>query len=484
MEIFSRFVGSMKIKSNSTKPSKHGGKRRSNPSIHNDETEDIFTSSEENKQPDRHNYSRPHFLNLSEQEEKASRDHNSRPIIVPNDSSRIPLQAGYAECINGGKSQNNEDQAAVGSFILSHHPNGLVDSTRKMDIIEVQYFAIFDGHAGVGAALMAADQLINHLQEKLAEIQEDLFNLHMKEATQFNPKEVGRTSSLVTLDSLVRGALEAAFMSFDEHIGVERKSFNISGGCAAIVTLILLGRVYVAHAGDCRAVAYVEEEVIELASEFTPETDAERIQYLAHICPSLTHDAFSENYFLTHPNKKDIGNKVLCRGPLRAGWFYKVVTEEDVYRPPIIAGQGKWARLMGVIGVARGFGDHGLVVSGSKIKVKPFLSPIPEVRVFNLMDYKFGEDDVIVMGCDGLWDMLKNDQVGSTLKSSLAKSREENITDKYRKAAEDLVLLARGDNTGKGWKMKDGKEASFDDISCFVIPLQRCLNKSLKCYAQ
>lgn len=87
----------MKIKSNSTKPSKQGGKRRSNPSINSDEIEDIFTSSEENKQPDRHNYSRPHFLNLSEQEEKASRDHNSRPVIVPNDLSRIPLQAAYAE---------------------------------------------------------------------------------------------------------------------------------------------------------------------------------------------------------------------------------------------------------------------------------------------------------------------------------------------------------------------------------------------------
>lgn len=46
------------------------------------------------------------------------------------------------------------------------------------------------------------------------------------------------------------------------------------------------------------------------------------------------------------------------------------------------------------------------------------------------MDHKLTEDDVIVMGCDGLWDMLKNDQVGSTLKSSLARSREENITDK------------------------------------------------------
>ena len=34
----------------------------------------------------------------------------------------------------------------------------------QIDMIDVQYFGIFDGHAGAGAALMAADQLINHLQ--------------------------------------------------------------------------------------------------------------------------------------------------------------------------------------------------------------------------------------------------------------------------------------------------------------------------------
>lgn len=36
---------------------------------------------------------------------------------------------------------------------------------------------------------------------------------------------------------------------------------------------------------------------------------------------------------------------------------------------------------MGVIGVTRGFGDHGLVVPNTDIHVKPFLTAVPEVSI-------------------------------------------------------------------------------------------------------
>lgn len=56
-------------------------------------------------------YSRPAFLNLQTMEEvKVSADHHVRPIIVPRDVTIIPFNAGYAECVNAGKSQWNEDQ--------------------------------------------------------------------------------------------------------------------------------------------------------------------------------------------------------------------------------------------------------------------------------------------------------------------------------------------------------------------------------------
>lgn len=74
-----------------------------------------------------------------------SADHQVRPIIVPRDSSRIPWCAGYAECINAGKSMWNEDQAAAtrGDLILD---GGHISLPYIM-------FSMFDGHAGYQVAV-------------------------------------------------------------------------------------------------------------------------------------------------------------------------------------------------------------------------------------------------------------------------------------------------------------------------------------------
>lgn len=68
-----------------------------------------------------------------------------RPIIVPRDLSRLPWCAGYAECINAGKSFHNEDQATATRGDL-----------RLQDLnVSIPYimFSMFDGHAGYKVAL-------------------------------------------------------------------------------------------------------------------------------------------------------------------------------------------------------------------------------------------------------------------------------------------------------------------------------------------
>lgn len=94
--------------------------------------------------PDKFQYCRPPFLQLlSADELKASADHNVRPIIVPRDISIMPWQiTGYAECVNSGKSEWNEDQAAFNVQFL-HHPS------KDIPDLPYVYFGIFDGHAGL-----------------------------------------------------------------------------------------------------------------------------------------------------------------------------------------------------------------------------------------------------------------------------------------------------------------------------------------------
>lgn len=57
------------------------------------------------------------FLQLLTYDElKASADHNVRPILVPRDLNVMPWFTGYAECVNAGKSEWNEDNA--GNYLI------------------------------------------------------------------------------------------------------------------------------------------------------------------------------------------------------------------------------------------------------------------------------------------------------------------------------------------------------------------------------
>lgn len=90
--------------------------------------------------PNKFTYNRPTFLQLVTQDElRASADHNVRPIIVPRDISIMPWNTGYAECVNSGKSEWNEDQAAFYRQVLTHPTN------KDEPGLPYTYFGIFDG---------------------------------------------------------------------------------------------------------------------------------------------------------------------------------------------------------------------------------------------------------------------------------------------------------------------------------------------------
>lgn len=92
--------------------------------------------------PNKFLYNRPTFLQLITQDElRASADHNVRPIIVPRDISIMPWNTGYAECVNSGKSEWNEDQAAFYRTILKHPTNNDEPG------LPYTYFGIFDGNS-------------------------------------------------------------------------------------------------------------------------------------------------------------------------------------------------------------------------------------------------------------------------------------------------------------------------------------------------
>lgn len=159
------------------------------------------------------------------------------------------------------------------------------------------YFGLFDGHAGSGVAVAAANQLQKIVQDKLSNISDLLIeyglrkyeqsdeedkNAETESSDEFNYTVVNRqrtvngsvvinhdahidkdrenvallftpaTNKIVTVDNLIIGALEAAFWEMDKEIASDKKTYKMPGGCTALAAVFILGKLYVANAGDSR----------------------------------------------------------------------------------------------------------------------------------------------------------------------------------------------------------------------------------------
>ncbi|KAI6216980.1 PPM-type phosphatase domain-containing protein [Aphelenchoides fujianensis] len=494
-------------------------------------------------------YQRPDFLHIPEGELAVTADRTTRPVLCPN----FPLlaYAGYAEVCNAGKSAENEDSAAAkvlsikpefessapkvskqapvrtASFadeeILSVSPTVSVrptpltvayssrfesDEENSCPQVQAAYFGLFDGHAGPGAAVMSANCLHEHVENRLNGIlltALDLSHCPLKD---------------ITVDSLVMGALEMAFSEMvgppaverrlrclqDEQILETKKITRVSGGCTVLVSLFFLGRLYVANAGDSRALLVGPDLIRPLSNDFNPQYDRKRLQYLHSDVVSPVFTRLEYSRFLT---RKDLNRQVLYRDWFMDGWSIsssipatKIVNEADL-KPLLISShsrkvskegkQGKYAamlafqpRLLNTIGVSRGLGDHYLMTLDERILIKPFLSCIPEVSVLDPSELgSLTEDHVVIMASDGLWDVLSNDDAAHIVRQSLAASEAEDPT-RYALAAQELIVAARGEPQESGrWKLVaelklgsplDGSSASMDDITAFVIPLKHALN--------
>ena len=82
-------------------------------------------------------------------------------------------------------------------------------------------------------------------------------------------------------------------------------------------------------------------------------------------------------------------------------------------------------------------------------------------------------DDILVLGTDGLWDVVSNEEVASIVQRGLTAWDNESKAGQYRyiSLAQDLVMSARGKLKERNWKRSNGSPATIDDITVFVIPI-------------
>lgn len=188
-------------------------------------------------------------------------------------------------------------------------------------------YGVFDGHGGYRAAQFCKEYLLKYA------VEDDEFIR--------NPS----------------AALRRSFYKADAEFSAIAKVRFLSDGTTSLVACIHNRRLYVANAGDCRAVL--------VSSDWK--------------CTAMSVDH--------KPNREDEERRIKKLG----GRVVHV---------------GRW-RVQGVLAVSRAIGD---------VSLQPFVTCEPEIQVKDLQD---SEDRYLILASDGIWDVMTNNEAGDVVKQAI-----------------------------------------------------------------
>lgn len=222
----------------------------------------------------------------------------------------------------------------------------------------VAFYGVFDGHGGRGAAEFLRNNLM---------------------------RNVVQNTNFITDPEL---ALKEAFYRTDQDF-YDSCGPGEASGSTGLAACVIGGKLYIANAGDCRAVLSRKGKAIDLSIDQKPssEGEMERIK--------------------------------------NAGGFV-----EDGY-------------VNGLLGVSRAFGDWHLEgLKGRGGKVGP-LTVDPEIEKTRLTE----DDEFLILACDGLWDVFSSQNAIDMARASLrqhndpAKAAKELASEALRRDSSDNVSV-------------------------------------------
>lgn len=238
------------------------------------------------------------------------------------------------------------------------------------------FLAVFDGHAGAGAAKYAAREIIANLKAT-------------DEWTEYINTQCSKPH-------LLGEAMATAFVNLDQYMRAHQETTNgqDSSGCTSVTAVITPTHIICANAGDSRCVMGTAGTTKELSFDHKPNNHTEKTRIE------------------------------------KAGGFVQ------------------WNRVDGDLAVSRALGDFGYKNSSLEPKHQK-ISPHPDIEVHE----RTPEDDVLLLACDGLWDVMSSTEAVNTVRE-IYRSGESNAL----LIAEEMVDLA----LNKGSK---------DNISAVVVIL-------------
>lgn len=260
------------------------------------------------------------------------------------------------------------------------------------------YFGMFDGHGGSKAAEFAAANAIEYFQQAYQE------KLPQADAIE---KSIG-----------------LAFVASHNKLDAEIQKLYASAGTTALSGLILGDELYLAWAGDTRAVVADAQGKIKAATtDHTPNSFAEK-------------------------------QRIVPAGG--------IITVEPAKHKPISR--------VGGLAVSRALGDKS-----TKEKTKPNVI-IATPQIIKVIIKK---GDIILVACDGLWDVMDNEQAMDLLMDTL-KLNSEEIQSRYATSS-DTLPSEKIEEAGNNEKLtlvarilrnRAYLKRSSDNISVMIIQVQ------------
>ena len=323
-----------------------------------------------------------------------------------------PLRSYGYNTYQGLFKKTNEDKIIVVNQIKKPA------STKLKTWPKISYFAIFDGHGGEGCSTFLKENYLKYLIEN-ANFPFDI-----------------KTSMIEAFQKAEEEFIKQKCKSAEE--------FDNSGSCA-LVCILLDNKVYISNIGDSRAIMSMSggTKIKQLSIDHKPNNPKEFERAIKN---------GSKIYIDNDDPDRDISKLVFIKDKSEFE-KYKNEKEEVIFReyPSDLA-------------VMRTIGDV-------KVKNKEYggnpgtIISIPEIFIYDISN----TEDFIVMGCDGIFDDLSNQDVVEAawyIYKNRSKTKNYDIHELTQEAC-DMII-----------KYGLEKETS-DNLSCIIIGLEG-LEKYLK----
>ena len=322
-----------------------------------------------------------------------------------------PLKSYSYNTYQGLYKDNNEDRVSVCSLVKK-------PASSKMKVWpKISYFAVFDGHGGEECSEFLEKNFLNYLVEN-ANFPFDI-KLSMIEACQ---------------------KVEEGF--FKEFCKDKIENSNFSGSCA-LIAVVFDNKIYIGNIGDSRAIMSICEgtKVKQLTMDHKPDNVKEFERALKNGSKIYLDD--NDDVDRDESKIPFIKDKIELE-KMKA--VKENSTEEKIFRvyPSDLA-------VMRTIGDIKAKKKEYGGIPGTIIN-------IPEIFIYDINS----NDDFIVLGCDGIFDDLSNEEVINAAWMAYkhrAKEKNYDIHESTKDACDLVIRVAL-------------EKQTTDNLSCIIIGLE------------